>query len=66
MIDVKREKLKASDVDDVFMMMTEVEIHAATATIKAGEEKDQLMGQGYILAIERARNILKSIMKDVQ
>jgi hypothetical protein len=46
--------------------MTEVEIHAATSTIKVGEEKDQLMGQGYILAIERCRNLLRSIMKDVE
>jgi hypothetical protein len=58
-------KLKPEDIYDTFHYMTEVEIHAATSTIKMGEEKDQLMGQGYILAIERCRNILRSIMKDV-
>jgi hypothetical protein len=57
--------LKPEDIYDVFHSMTEIEIHAATSTIKAGEEKDQLMGQGYILAVERCPNILRSIMKDV-
>jgi hypothetical protein len=57
--------LKPQDISDVFHYMTEIEIHAATSTIKVGEEKDQLMGKDYILAIERCRNILRSIMKDV-
>ena len=59
-------KLKPKDVYDSFHYMTEVEIHAATSVIKVGEEKDQLMSQGYILAIERCRNLLRSIMKDVE
>ncbi len=59
-------KLKPEDVYDSFHYMTEVEIHAATSAIKAGEEKDQLMGQGYILAVERCRNLLRAIMKDVE
>lgn len=59
-------KLKPEDVYDSFHYMTEVEIHAAISTIKVGEEKDQLMGQGYILAMERCRNLLRSIMKDVE
>ena len=59
-------KLKPEDVYESFHYMTEVEIHAATSTIKVGEEKDQLMGQGYILAIERCRTLLRAIMKDVK
>lgn len=59
-------KLRLEDIQDMFITITEHEIHAAVATIKAGEEKDQLMGQGYILAVERCRTILRSIMKDVE
>lgn len=59
-------KLKPEDVYDAFNYMTEIEIHAAISTIKAGNEKDQLMGQGYILAVERCRNLMRSIMKDVE
>jgi len=59
-------KLKQEDVYDSFHYMTEVEIHAAICAIKKGEEKDQLMGQAYILAVERCRTLLRSIMKDVE
>lgn len=58
--------LKIEDVLELFHMLTEAEIHAATMAISAGEERDKLMGQGYILAIERARAIIRSIMKDVK
>lgn len=57
--------LKPDDVYDLFCYMAEVEIHAATSAIKVGQDKDQLMGQGYILAVERCKHILRSIMKDV-
>ena len=59
-------KLKPEDIYDVFTYMSEFEIHAATSVIKAGEEKDQLMSQGYILAVGRCRELLRSIMKDVE
>ncbi len=59
-------KLKPEDIYEMFNYMTDVEIFAATSAIKVGEEKDQLMGQGYILAVGRCRDILRSIMKDVE
>ena len=58
--------LKVEDICEVFHMLTEAEIHSATLIIRTGEESDKQMGQGYILAIERARTILRSITKDVK
>ena len=58
--------LKVEDICEVFHMLTEAEIHAATLIAREGEESDKQMAQGYILAIERARTILRSITKDVK
>lgn len=58
--------LKVEDICGVFHMLTEAEIHAATIIAREGEESDKQMAQGYILAIERARTILRSITKDVK
>lgn len=59
-------KLRPADIYDTFNYMTKVEILSAASVMKVGEEKDQYMSQGYILAIERCRNLLRSIMKDVE
>jgi hypothetical protein len=58
--------LKVEDVCEMFHMLTEYEIQAATMTSRENNECHKQMAQGYILAIERARKILRSIIKDVK
>ena len=55
--------LNKEEIYDLFETMTDVEIHSATCVIKEGEEKDKIMGQGYILAIQRTKTILRTILK---
>lgn len=59
-------KLKVEDIEAVYFEMTEHEIMAAMSVMKSGEEKDILTGQGYILAVNRCRKVLREIMKDVE
>lgn len=47
-----------------FHTLSEADIHAATMVMREGTESDKLMSQGYILAIERARTILRIICRD--
>jgi hypothetical protein len=48
---------------ELFHSMTEYEIHAATMAMRA-DQNVMDMATGYILAIERARTILRTIIKD--
>jgi hypothetical protein len=58
--------LKVEDICEMFHSLTEFEIQAASIAMIEGQESNKQMGQGYILAIERARKILRSIIKDVK
>jgi hypothetical protein len=48
---------------ELFHSMTEYEIHAATMAMREDPSHSD-MASGYILAIERARTILRTIIKD--
>ena len=52
-----------TDICEIFHHFTEYEIHAATMAMRE-DEKHIDMATGYILAIERARTILRTLIKD--
>lgn len=58
--------LIVDDICEMFHKLTEIEIQASILTIRSGNKSDMQMGQGYILAIERARTILRLLIKDVK
>jgi hypothetical protein len=58
--------LKVKDVESLFDQLADVEIHAAVETAAQGSEKDKLMAQAYIMAINRCKKLLQGIMKDVE
>jgi hypothetical protein len=60
------QKLRVEDIEELYFNMTEYEIMAAMSVMKSGEEKDILTGQGYILAVNRCRKVLREIMKHVE
>lgn len=63
-------QIELSAIRDCIESMFEIEISAAVATIKAAKKQDEhdliIMGQSYILGVQRARNIMDVILKDVQ
>lgn len=59
-------KLKVEDIESLFHQLADIEIHAAVATAAQGQEKDELMSQAYIMAVNKCKQILARIMKDVE
>lgn len=63
-------QIKPSEIRDCVESMFEIEISAVVATIKAAKKKEEhdlvIMGQSYIMGLQRARNIMDIILKDVK
>lgn len=53
-----------NNVIDQFHTLTDIEISAALDIMKAGSENDHMMGQAYIMAINRCGQILEIIFKE--
>jgi hypothetical protein len=49
---------------NMFHSLTEIEIDATLDVMKADPEKNNIMGQPYIMAVNRCREILEIILKD--
>lgn len=49
---------------DMFHDLTEIEVKATLDVMKADPERNNIMGQPYIMAINRCRQILETILKD--
>lgn len=49
---------------DMFQNLTEIEIKSSADTINEDPEKYASAGGGYILAVQRCRQILKIILQD--
>jgi len=59
-------KLKPSDIENLFHQLADIEIYAAMETGKKGEGNDTLMAQSYVMAVNRCKQIISRIMKDVE
>ncbi len=63
-------KLKVSDIANCFTMLFDIEVRAVVATIvdakRTEEDKTVLMGQSYLLGLQRASNIINTVLKDVK
>ena len=59
-------KLKVEDLESLFDQLADIEIYAAVETAAQGKDKDKLMAQAYIMAINRCKKLLSGIMKDVE
>jgi hypothetical protein len=49
---------------DQFYYLTQIEMNATLDVIKTDPERNSAMGQTYILAINRCRQILETILKE--
>jgi hypothetical protein len=59
--------LKVGDIEDLFWHLTEIDKKSCRAAIDfLDKDSYRQMGLGYILALERCRQTLKTILKDVE
>jgi hypothetical protein len=60
-------KLKKEDIENLFWHLTETEKKSCRDAIDSlDEDSYRHMGLGYMLAIERCRQTLKTILKDIE
>lgn len=61
--------IKIADIDCLNVLF-EWEVKSVAETIKAAKEKKEhdtvLMGQAYVMGMQRAKDLINSILKDVQ
>jgi len=63
---MKEITLKKEDIENLFYTLSDVEISSVLDTIEHRPDIHYHMGVGYLLAVHRCRQILKSIMNDVE
>ncbi len=63
-------KLKVSDIANCFTMLFDIEVQALVATVaeakRTDDENTVLMGQSYLLGLQRASHIINTVLKDVK
>lgn len=59
-------KLKPSDIESLFHQLADIEIYSAIEVGKKGEGNDTIMAQSYVMGVNRCKQILSRIMKDVE
>lgn len=59
-------KLKPSDIESLFNQLADLEIYSAMEVSKKGEGNDTIMAQSYVMAVNRCKQIISRIVKDVE